>query len=267
MSSVPKSYENRLVLFMDILGFKEIVERSVNDEEIIEQVHRAIEQIKELADSTEYQESQMITQFSDSVVVSYKVSAPSSVFDLISSIGFIVINMVMKGYLVRGGVTVGQLHHSGDLLMGPAMNRAYEIESKEAIYPRVVIDESVLIAAGENRAEFHSPLDEIESVSAYLDQDSDGKIFLEYVTWRRVVEIFGAEAEEYGPYLSQLGDLIENGLQHSNEKVREKFVWLHKQYLAEIKNIRQVGAIIENRYRDPEFFDMMDKMPLYDNLI
>lgn len=259
-------YENRLILFMDILGFKEIVEHSINDEKIIEQVNRAIEQIRVLADSSEYQESQIITQFSDSIVVSYKVDAASSVFDLISSIGFIVINMVMKGYLVRGGVTVGKLYHTNDLLMGPAMNRAYEIESREAIYPRVVIDKSVLAAAGQNRAEFHSPYDEIESVSAYLSVDTDDKIFLEYVTWKKVVEVFGAEYEEYAPYLSQLAGLIESGLQHPSKRVREKFAWLYKLYRAEVTRLQELGQIPARRHRDPDFFDTMDAMPLYDEL-
>jgi hypothetical protein len=43
--------------------------------------------------------------------------------------------------LIRGGIAKGKLFHvEGGPLFGPAMNRAYFLESKKAKYPRVIID-------------------------------------------------------------------------------------------------------------------------------
>jgi hypothetical protein len=45
------------------------------------------------------------------------------------------------GMLMRGGVSLGPLIHAqGGPLFGPAMNEAYRLESKCAIYPRVLVD-------------------------------------------------------------------------------------------------------------------------------
>ncbi|MCG8563685.1 MAG: hypothetical protein MI747_01235, partial [Desulfobacterales bacterium] len=44
------------------------------------------------------------------------------------------------GMMVRGGISVGKLiHEEAGALFGPAMNEAYALESKSAIYPRVII--------------------------------------------------------------------------------------------------------------------------------
>lgn len=49
--------------------------------------------------------------------------------------------------LLRGGVTYGKvwIEESLNLIIGPAVVRAYELESNEAKYPRVLIDEECII--------------------------------------------------------------------------------------------------------------------------
>jgi len=37
-------------------------------------------------------------------------------------------------------VTIGLLHHDTDIVFGPALNRAYVLESQQAQYPRIIID-------------------------------------------------------------------------------------------------------------------------------
>jgi hypothetical protein len=47
------------------------------------------------------------------------------------------------GMMIRGGIALGGLvHEEGGALFGPAMNEAYHLESKSAVYPRVVISSS-----------------------------------------------------------------------------------------------------------------------------
>lgn len=43
------------------------------------------------------------------------------------------------GLLVRGGATVGPLFHEGGVLLGEALIEAYELESRVASYPRIVV--------------------------------------------------------------------------------------------------------------------------------
>lgn len=46
----------------------------------------------------------------------------------------------MAGFWLRGAVTIGLLHHDEDIVFGPALNRAYELESRHAIFPRIILD-------------------------------------------------------------------------------------------------------------------------------
>jgi hypothetical protein len=52
--------------------------------------------------------------------------------------------LAVSGFWIRGAVTVGLIHHDEHIVFGPALNRAYELESKVAIYPRILIDAPAL---------------------------------------------------------------------------------------------------------------------------
>ncbi len=54
------------------------------------------------------------------------------------------ISFMERGLYVRGGVAYSKHFHSGRITYSHAVARAYEIESKEAIYPRIVIDKNIL---------------------------------------------------------------------------------------------------------------------------
>ena len=106
------SYENRLVLFIDFLGFKNLIARTSGDEQLLEKIVSAMDHIKQIADESEFFDTQRVTQFTDSMVVSYRVDEKSAVFDLITNIGFMLVDLAGRGFLLRGAVTVGQLFHT-----------------------------------------------------------------------------------------------------------------------------------------------------------
>lgn len=51
---------------------------------------------------------------------------------------------IQYGILFRGGITYGKVVHTDKMLFGPAMNKAYSLESKTAVYPRIIIDNDVI---------------------------------------------------------------------------------------------------------------------------
>jgi hypothetical protein len=65
-------------------------------------------------------------------------------FRLLGSVGCLVLGAACNGFLVRGGVTIGDLIHDSECVFGPGLNRAYELESTVANLPRVVIDSSII---------------------------------------------------------------------------------------------------------------------------
>jgi hypothetical protein len=50
------------------------------------------------------------------------------------------ISFMERGLFIRGGVAYSKHFHSGRITYSHAIARAYELESKEAIYPRIILD-------------------------------------------------------------------------------------------------------------------------------
>jgi hypothetical protein len=143
-----KQYERRIILFLDFLGFKEIVEDTVRDGKNLRSLLKAIDLLYDIgSEDPDLYKTRSITTFSDSVVLSYAVHEQSAVFYLLLDIAFAVIDLAIRGYLVPGAVTVGDLVHTDRYLVGPAMVSAYEMESKLAKTPRVLVDRKLVSIA------------------------------------------------------------------------------------------------------------------------
>jgi hypothetical protein len=169
-------YEPRLILFLDILGFREIVADTAKNPDALRSLLAAIDVISEFSDDPD--EGKQVSQFSDSIVVSYALTKQSAVFHLVNDVALTIIQLAARGFLLRGAITAGPLIHTERYLVGPAMVRAYEMESKEAVYPRVLIDPIVLEIAKRYRSPDHSAEDEAEYVRAFMSEDpTDGRWF------------------------------------------------------------------------------------------
>ena len=143
-------YETRYVAFLDILGFKNMVEQSTESQDILNQINDALNYTNKVQHDNyhgflpQVEFGKQVTTFSDSIVISYNTSTPGGGFHVLLDLVHISINLLDIGILVRGGVTVGQLIHKEQKYFGPAINKAYNMELNEAIFPRIVIDENVL---------------------------------------------------------------------------------------------------------------------------
>jgi hypothetical protein len=263
-SDIKEHYENRLVLFVDFLGFKDLVERTRDDPKLIQRIVSAMDNFREIADTQEFYRTQRVTQFSDCVVVSYVIDEESAVFDLILHIGLVVLELAERGFLLRGAVTVGPLLHTKDHLLGPAMVRAYELESRVAKYPRVIVDPTVLNLANARPASHHTGEEELAYVKGFLRKDIDGQLFVDYVSWHSVVEVIGGEHDLYPNYLSRLGKLVRDGLRNQDSGVQEKYLWLYRQYIEAIKVFEETPEGHAGRRENRELFEDILSLPRYE---
>jgi len=183
-------YTDRIILFMDLLGFREIVNKTAEHPDFLNDIYEVLHSItsvpisaeafnifdyelrprkpkndlphqellmtvynssKEISDWTDEQalerkamSSLAVTHFSDSLVVSADITDEISVSGLIELAAKVNYRLWREhNILTRGGITVGKLiHEESGALVGPAMVRAYEIESTLAVYPRILIDQS-----------------------------------------------------------------------------------------------------------------------------
>jgi hypothetical protein len=259
-SAPPPEYEDRIILFIDFLAFKEIVGGTEGDPAALGRLVAAMDALAEIGDD-QSTGSQRVSQFSDSIVVSYRVDETSGVFWLLNEMAWAIIDLASRGYLLRGAVTFGPLYHSERHVVGPAMVKAHLMETKLAKYPRVIIDPELLKLARRHRSEQHSPNEEAAYVRHFMQEDADGQFYFDYVSWKSVVEHAGADDDAYGPYLAQLSRLIAKGLRHKDARVLEKYVWLHERYLASLEHFSAIPADSPYRIQSPENCAILDGLP------
>jgi len=221
-------YEDRVVCFLDILAFRQHVRRTIaDDQSVIVQNVREIEdaflkvrdELKSVQEKCEY--STKITQFSDCIVISFLADEQSGVFYNFQSILWILIELIKRGFICRGGIVRGHLVHNNHLLFGPAMIDAYELEKKAAHYPRVILYKSIISLSREHPAPHHNASDEIAFINELAVKDFDGMYYIDY---------FGAALKElddpeydYLLYLQNMSNLIEEGLNNKDPAIRLKY--------------------------------------------
>lgn len=238
-------YEQRIVAFLDILGFKSILDETVDKkgedvEEKIDSVVSAYQAIRDVWDLdnglgfAEYRkaDSKQVSIFSDSIVVSFKVEDPSQVFFTLLEIKNVIMLLLSRKILCRGAVSIGKFIHTESYLFGPALVEAYTLESKAAMYPRVILDNSVIEAGSKYSSVHHSSKTEKEYVKSLLEQDSDGMYYVDYFFKARS-ELNDPE-NDFPSYIDNLGEIIRKGLMgsshHSKADLRVKYSWMRERY-------------------------------------
>lgn len=224
------NYEERIVCFIDILGFRSILKDTLNADggdkpERIEHLAQSIMHIREMLEfeKTHVLTDACITQFSDSIVISFPIESESSVFYCLLAILDIQIMLVYRGILLRGGVARGKAIHTPELLFGPAMNKAYYLESKKAVYPRIILEQEIIEAGKSAHARHHIPEQEEKSIMSLLSKDSDGFYFVDYIC-KAQNELDDPELD-YPMYLFELRNLLQNGLENPECSIRKKYEW------------------------------------------
>lgn len=189
-SKAPVAYEDRLCLFLDILGFKSMIDDSVKDSAkatktstppmTAQRIHSALSAINEamtfelsgFGDSIK--STKRVTQFSDSIVVSYRLAERGAVFDMLYDIYLLQISLIQRGISVRGAISSGKLFHDKEIVFGPALVEAVELE-KLAMYPRVILSRE-LLAMG--MVDYHGQSD--HTVKSLVKEDLDGMYYIDY---------------------------------------------------------------------------------------
>lgn len=142
-------FEKRAVAFIDVLGFKQVVASSQSGGK----AHAELEELIYLLESAVPTLDKAVTPsvpkhlipthiyISDSIIL----SAPLTSSDLPGYDGLSVLvmriiqigqMMLSKGYLIRGGISIGPIWHTKSNIVGPAYQEAYAIETMTVV-PRV----------------------------------------------------------------------------------------------------------------------------------
>lgn len=133
-------YQEKIVAFIDILGFKNLVSDESKCEEI-----GALLKMPYLLQQNDMMtllkiKGLVMTSISDSLVFSVKLKERGAMNKIVKLISVFAQTMLSQSsILIRGGIAVGKLYHDRELAYGPGVVKAYELEDKIAVYPRIIM--------------------------------------------------------------------------------------------------------------------------------
>ena len=237
--NTPIAYEERLCLFLDILGFKAKIDESVKDptktlkstERLMtaQRIHGALRAISSAMNpsisgfSHELTSSKQVSQFSDSIVVSYSLAERGAVFGMLYDIYLLQIQLVQRGFLVRGAITVGKLFHDEHIVFGPALVEAAELE-RLAMYPRVILGQEILQLGS---VDMHGDPD--GTVATLVKKDLDGMYYIDY--FGVSAGEFDSDWDDHCQYFAELREVIKSmSYLTRNLSVKLKHSWMRQKF-------------------------------------
>lgn len=249
MSQIKNVYEERIVLFLDIMGFKELVKESSDNIETFNKIKTTVRIIRQTFKITKKTKERTITQFSDSIVVSFLISEKGEVAFLLAKTHQLIKRLILKDIICRGGIAKGKLIHDEFFLIGPAFINAYELESKIAIFPRVIISDQSIIKIGIENFGYHPANDsdyEKSEINSLIALDFDGFYYINYFS----IESFWELSNNEKMYANKLRELIESCLCKFDQitYLKQKYEWMkdkfnEQTYAIKSDNRIEVGGI------------------------
>lgn len=135
------NFEDRAVAFIDVLGFKALVEGAVQSDEQLNQLSGLIELLSSAVPTLDLRvdssvDAHLIPKhiyISDCIILSAPLADVNRAgYDGLSVVVMRAIQLshyfLNAGYLIRGGVSVGKVWHTESNIVGPAYQEAYALE-------------------------------------------------------------------------------------------------------------------------------------------
>lgn len=228
-------YQKRIVVFLDLLGFKEKLqefeqeaifedeEEHVNYVKVSDKANDFINVFKDAISLIDPKECNYYL-FSDNICLTLD---PYFDKDLHIKVMFTISDLIKKfaekGYFLRGGIDYGWFVDEKDVALGMPLVNAYLLESTKAIFPRVILSPSYKKLLDE--LETNMELDNISifNKNNFL-RESDNFTFIN--PFYNVI----TTSDKYS-FFTQFKTAIETNLMNVNGKnILKKFEWLAIEY-------------------------------------
>ena len=152
--------------------------------------------------------------------------------------------MIGRGVLVRGGLTFGKISVRNGSIFGPAFIEAYDLESKVAVYPRIVVSPQALGALLAGKLALHagnSIAHDVKGIRNLIRQGDDGVWFIDYA---RAFSTETDHEEQYPQWLRDHAKLIDALVQKSRKSSALSGLSLKANWMAKYHNlvVRELSA-------------------------
>ena len=194
-----ENFTNGVVLFLDILGWKNLSTDFSKAKPISTIPKLTIDYLMGILKNSELKTAEIDSLidrietyfFSDTIVFIVKGDWESvddvfnDLFGLLHSMSYLQTTFIGNKVLVRGAITFGEIYSNveDNVIFGPALNKAYELESQTAIYPRIILDPYIyrkICKKLENQAENLENKINHEIINNFK-ADYDGYVFWDYL--------------------------------------------------------------------------------------
>jgi hypothetical protein len=241
--NLEENTEEKFVAFLDVLGFKELVNKKDFDA-LDSYFSKLLSVLDDLRDKKQDVQSFII---SDSIIL-IAPKGLQSFIQLIKAIQTIQSQLIWRKIIIRGAVSYGDVYYNGEknIIVGKGYIRAYLLE-QEAVYPRVIIDPAIIKVFDTDKQGFLKQVNKsinynFEKRLIYQDSEYSkipiDSIFVDYAN--RIIK-----KDEISDSIEKLYETIRENL-YSEQKLFSKYMWL-KEYFLECLSVTKgsPGAMLD----------------------
>lgn len=186
--------EDSIVAFIDVLGFKELIEDvKANEYDLnkrLNHFHRAINpSFKYLRDTAEFTQKYPFPEkchvkiFTDNIVFSWILSnhrdGEIEIWQALKNLSFYQSGLAIEGYFSRGGIEIGKVYSDDTILFGWPVIEVVRLEKERSVFPRVIFGKSFIDKVIPKIKSLKEPLK--SPLSDLIVKSVDGEYFLNYL--------------------------------------------------------------------------------------
>lgn len=240
-------YKNKVVAFLDILGFRNIVRNNKDNAiSIIKKLDEALSHCLKCLEIENGPTWFSVKMFSDCLCLSCEESDLEYMFRELS---FMQLYLSRERIFVRGAIGYGPHFENERMIFSEGLINTYDL-SLESIYPRILVDNIIVNKILSSDSKYS-----IDQMSKYLLHSSDDKIFVDYIHWLDDTE--GMGLDEIREYFEIHKDAVMNEIlsNKSNHNILEKYRWL-----AEYHNYKFYQTYDQNDYNIEYYDDLVNRL-------
>jgi hypothetical protein len=264
-------YREALLVYIDILGFRSIIQKSATESHLIGSMLSVLQDLKRqtsVGGRVIHEEGKPVSifrgfNFSDLTVRATYIDTSTKYVGILNweflYLSGIQAHLLCYGnFLLRGAISNGLISMEpdknipDDVVFGPALVRSYELETYKAVYPRIIIDSEVIGKANQNDDSLWTN---------YIHRDDDGEYFLDYLFGAATDDLLGEPGKPFGIIKTmQLHRENTEGKIYSlverDERIIAKLRWLVLYHNSVVQRLKK------HYEKLPDPFDQFDQQPI-----
>jgi hypothetical protein len=219
-------YKNGIVFFIDILGSKNMqdFQKRLDVNKIFHEKMKENQLNDEILSYTIYERKVYVFSDCAYIIYAFKESVEDTKKDILKLLkialyntSFLMLKILKHCVLCRGGITIGDVYFENDrsLFFGPAIDRAYKLESIKGSHPRLIIDNNIAKEFLDHESNFVNSAPNVfkKIISGtngnIILKDTDGLYYLNYFNSMRLGHVY-SEINSFNDYHNMLVENSKN---------------------------------------------------------